>query len=617
MRTNTIRRAVLGALASITVLAIAPASMATAKGRPASGDVEVWLTILHNNDAESKLINAGGTQSMYGGAARFVTLMNQLKTEATTRQPGDRNPAWPRREVLVVTAGDNFLAGPEFNASLSKGPPYYDSMVIDLAGYDVLGIGNHEFDFGPDVFADFVSGNEVPVPYVSANLDFSGEPRLAALVAEGRLARSAVVVKKGVRIGIIGVTTPLLPFISSPRNVVATDVASAVNAEVAQLKRRQVDKIVLVSHLQGINEELALVPQLRDVDVVLAGGGSEVLSKPGLPLVPGDRPLPDVTYPLIVKDADGREVPVVTAEGNYKYVGRLVVGFDRQGRVVAIDHDRSGPVRVSGNPADPDYVAPDPVVEARVTEPVQASIDSLAANVLALSEVPLDGRRSNVRRVETNVGNLATDGLLWQARQLAAAAGLPMPRVALQNGGGIRNDNVIPAGNVTELNTFQILPFSNFVSILPAVPRAELKAVLENAYSRVEFSDGRFAQVAGLRVTYDRAGVAGIGANSASGTRVRNVVLDDGTMIVQDGAVVPGPGVNVATIDFLARGGDQYPFVTPFVNVGASYQQALANYLVTGLAGRVTAAAYPVGGEGRITCISSNPAAAACPVAAP
>jgi 5'-nucleotidase/UDP-sugar diphosphatase len=90
------------------------------------------------------------------------------------------------------------------------------------------------------------------------------------------------------------------------------------------------------------------------------------------------------------------------------------------------------------------------------------------------------------------------------------------------------------------------------------------------------------------------------------GTRVQEVELDDGTAIVQGGDVVAGaPDIDVATIDFLARGGDQYPFgELPFTSVGVSYQQALLNYIQQ-LPGAplpvISAADYPEGGEGRIT----------------
>jgi 5'-nucleotidase len=60
--------------------------------------------------------------------------------------------------------------------------------------------------------------------------------------------------------------------------------------------------------------------------------------------------------------------------------------------------------------------------------------------------------------------------------------------------------------------------------------------------------------------------------------------------------------LNVATIDFLARGGDEYPYRgASFTTLGASYQQALASYIEDALSGLITAADYPTGGEGRIT----------------
>jgi 5'-nucleotidase len=70
---------------------------------------------------------------------------------------------------------------------------------------------------------------------------------------------------------------------------------------------------------------------------------------------------------------------------------------------------------------------------------------------------------------------------------------------------------------------------------------------------------------------------------------------------VQDGVVVPGAPISVATNDFSARGGDQYPFRgIPFTTVGLTYQQALARYISKDLGGVISAADYPVGGEGRI-----------------
>ena len=113
------------------------------------------------------------------------------------------------------------------------------------------------------MLADFIEsfGDDAP-PFVSANLDLSGEPRLAALASSGDIVSSTVLSDRGERIGIVGATTPLLPAISSPRNVrVLADVAGIVQRQVDALTRRSVNKIILVSHLQSVEEDRALVPR--------------------------------------------------------------------------------------------------------------------------------------------------------------------------------------------------------------------------------------------------------------------------------------------------------------------------------------------------------------------
>lgn len=193
-----------------------------------------------------------------------------------------------------------------------------------------------------------------------------------------------------------------------------------------------------------------------------------------------------------------------------------------------------------------------------------------------------------------------------QANELAGSFGVPPADVGLQNGGGIRNNNLIPAGNITELHTFQIAAFANFVSIVPDIPPAQFKEIMENAVSAMPNADGRFAQISGFRMVYSLSGTPQVVDNAGTiltpGSRVVEIQLDDGTYIVQAGAVVPGaPSVNITTNDFSARGGDQYPFRgAPFTTLGVTYQQALFNYIVDGLGGLISAADYPEGGEGRI-----------------
>jgi 5'-nucleotidase len=199
---------------------------------------------------------------------------------------------------------------------------------------------------------------------------------------------------------------------------------------------------------------------------------------------------------------------------------------------------------------------------------------------------------------------------------LASDFGVPEADVAVQNGGGIRNDSIIPAGDITELDTFAMVPFPNFVTVFPEISRDTFKAVLENAVSRIDppaapGGSGRFAQAAGFSFVFDTTGDAMLidsdGTVLVPGTRVQEVVLEGGTVLVTGGSVVAGDPISVAVVDFTARGGDQYPWGgAPFTVLGISYQQALSAYIQSptadgGLGGLISAADYPEGGEGRIT----------------
>jgi 5'-nucleotidase / UDP-sugar diphosphatase len=328
-----------------------------------------------------------------------------------------------------------------------------------------------------------------------------------------------------------------------------------------------------------------------------------VLGMPGDLYVPGDHTAIQDTYPFWVDDADDIATPVVTTAGDYKYLGRLRTRFAEDNTLTGVDELRSRMLRVAGG-GFPDAVAADTFVQRNVVEPIKAYIADLADNVIAQSEVRLDGRNPDpIRLTESNLGNLMADSQLWAGRELAAEYGARSPDVAIQNGGGIRNNNLLPPtapGSITELDTYSIAPFPNFLAV-QEVGGQELKDLLENGYRALPAANGRFAQIAGMTVEVDvaaRAQEQGEGdAITVAGERVRSVVLDDGTVVVQDGAVVVDASwtVGVAVSDFLARGGDNYPFrdTDDFSVLGISYQRTLYRYIVEGLGGQITAADYP------------------------
>ena len=545
----------------------------------------VTVTILHNNDGESKLLS--DVESGFPGVARFVAAMRELQAAADG-------------PVVSLTSGDNFLASLELGVSLDREGPMHDSVALSGV-YDAMALGNHDFDFGPDVTARFIEGFDPPIPFLSANIDVSAEPALAALAERGLVAPSTVIETGGERIGVIGAVTPWLANISSPRNVVVSAVLPAVQAEADRLAADGVNKIILVSHLQDVNEEVALVAELTGVDVVIAGGGDDLLANPGDTCQPNEEPVSP--YPMWVDDASSTAVPVVTAPGGYRCIGKLEVTFDADGNVTAATGSSIG-VALDREP--------DPAVQADVVEPLTSAVALVDSTQIGTSDVDLEGRKPVLRTQSTNIGSLMADALRVRGAQLAPGFGVAAPQVAVSNGGGLRNDSIIPAGTVSVGTAWDIAPFNN-VLVTAEVPRATLAELLERALNALPGASGQFPHVSGMTVTYDPVGAAqGVDRDGdcqliePTGTRLREVTLDDGTQIVTNGEVVPGDPVALATVDFLAGGGDCYPLGDiSFTRLGVTYQQALADYIGEDLGGVISASQYPVDGGNRISAMAA------------
>lgn len=621
------------------------------------------LTLLHNNDGESALLgqvsNAGGTQLPVAGVAAFASVNDREIRNA--RSQGN--------SVVNVYAGDAFLASSSLACSLPPAPPttpVFDAVAQRQIDYDAHVLGNHEFDFNPDFLQRFIEGfrtnGRLTQPFLSANLDFSGEPGFAALLdadgtitgttTEGRVVAKSKIVNDrvtGGRFGVVGATTPALPTISSPRNVTVTPdlstTAAAVQAEVDRLTDDfGVERIIFVSHLQNLNNDRALVELLSGVDVAVAGGGDELLTNPSvddaIELLPGEGPSAG-TYPTLQADATGASVPIVTSSGNYRYNGRLDVVFDANGQVASVDSADSYPRRVI--PTSPaatalgltDAVVPDGPITTSAVNPVAACTAALDNPIVATEVVLNTARGTNSftapgnRVAETNTGNTVTDGFLASYDRYAPAAGLPPrgpgnPVVAVQNGGGIRDTvgPVLPVGGavpgtISRKNTLDTLSFlTNSMTVVNNVSPAQLKEILERSGASLPSAGGQFLQVGGMRVQYSVAGTPQVitgGVVTTPGSRVVSVELADGTPLVAAGAVVPGaPSVRLVTNSFTAGGGDNYTTLaaippTGKVNLGATYEQAWVEYLqglpVGGGATlpTITAALYPPGGTGRIT----------------
>jgi 5'-nucleotidase/UDP-sugar diphosphatase len=247
--------------------------------------------------------------------------------------------------------------------------------------------------------------------------------------------------------------------------------------------------------------------------------------------------------------------------------------------------------------------------------------------------VLLDVSREGSRGSETNTGNLVTDAYLYIYDQQAPTNGLPPrgsanPVIAVQNGGGIRQNagDILPVGgsvpgSITRQNTLDVLAFlTNVVSVVQDVTPADLKQILERSASTT--GGGQFLQIGTLRVVYDLSQTFQVietdGTVTTPGNRVVSAVLEDGTKMVDNGAVVTGaPNVAIVTNSFTADGGDNYPWLGSNPNkvlFPTTYEQAWVEYLLSfpapagGLPTIPDSGPYQPGGEGRITLLNISPA---------
>ncbi len=536
---------------------------------------------------------------------------------------GDPSLAEPLREAYAALLGVPVEQLPELTQDLGR----VDMAVLSAIGVQASALGNHEFDLGTTVLAnaiDFAAGDDGVTaigplfPYLSANLDFSGDAALSRLytpdlqaaddyaataedvtapeTAAGgpRIAPWTTIEENGETIGVLGVTTQILSSISSTGGVEVLDpdgdgavdntdeLAAVLQPYVDQMTAQGIDKVVLLSHLQQYQLELDLATKLSDVDVIVAGGSHALFADDGTPLRTGD--VPAEGYPVIQAGADGNPVAVVNTPSEYSYVGRLVVGFDENGVVIPAETDtaESRPYAATDETVAELWGNENPFAEGSrgaivqgLTDAVDQVIDAKDGEVFGFTDVYLEGRRSAVRAEETNLGDLTGDANLAAARAVD-----PSTAISIKNGGGIRAeigtngtdavpeplppqanpDAGKPEGGISQLDIENALRFNNGLSLVTLTAEG-LKAVLESAVARVEpgATPGSFPQVAGIEFSFD--------PTLPAGQRVQSLAVVDeaGTptdVLVRDGAIEGDAAreLRVVTLNFLAEGGDGYAF---------------------------------------------------------
>lgn len=387
----------------------------------------VKLTIVHFSDLDRMEEKSGR-----GGVARLASVI------AAERRRGGN--------VLVTFAGD--AISPSLLSGLDRGA--HMIALLNRLGLTAMTLGNHEFDFGPEVAQRRIA--EASFPVLGANhRDADGE------IIDG--AKASIMVAAGrFKIGIFGLTTTGTAVKSSPGSVVFRPAVEVAAEQARELRAAGADLVVALAHTDS-GEDAALLAK-GDVDLLLSG----------------DDHVLRVEY-------DGR---AAFAESGAQADRITVIDLELD------EVERPEGKRFVWSPAfrviDSARVEPDPAVAAAV----QGYLDRLSGEldaVVGRTTTALDSRRTTVRGREAAIGNLFAD-----AMRAATQAD-----IAIVNGGGIRGDRTYPPGTaLTRRDILGELPFGDKTVVIE-VTGSDVIAALENGLS----GGGRFPHFSGLRVVYD------------------------------------------------------------------------------------------------------------------
>lgn len=409
-------------------------------------DCPVRVTLLQVNDVYQFAPVDGGTR---GGLARVATLRKKIIAESP--------------HTLFLMAGDTI--SPSIESNTYKGAQMIEAW--NAAGLDYATLGNHEFDFGPDVLLQRMG--ESKFKWLAANVIDKNTGQLF-----GNTPEFIVREFDGVKIGLFGILLPETIQTSRPGpNVEILDPCETANRVIPKIHAAGAQVIVALTHLSMAEDKQ--LARCSGVDVIIGGHEHTLLES-----MAGRAPIFKMT-------ADAREM------------GRIDLNIDKKtGKLESIDWKI---IPVTNEYAD------DPSFAA-LNQKYGALLKSLEQTV-GRTAVELDMKSENVRTRETNMGNFIAD-----AYRKATGAD-----VALVNGGSIRADALIKAGLLSKRDVLSSLPFNNKVLKIQ-ISGATLRAALEHGVGSigVEMQPGRFPQVSGIRFSFD--------ASRNPGERVTNVTVN-------------------------------------------------------------------------------------------
>ena len=436
---------------SAALILCMPLSMtvsAQTAGNQEDGDAVQEVIIYHTNDTHGYLNGDG--EEIVG-----IALAAGLK-ESTPNS-------------ILVDAGDATQGLPL--ASLTKGADVIELM--NLAGYDLMTPGNHEFDFGTETFLS--NAQKADFPVLAANIYRNGSPLLKD-VQEDSSGCHAVLEQNGVRIGFFGLTTADTASSTNPagiKDLEFRDEIETAKTEINHLEEEGADVIVAMCHMGNMDASCtsadladAMTGEYQDkIDIIIDG------------------------HSHTVENEETNGILIVQTGSGMAGIGKLTL--EVRGDEVSASEELLGP-------ADLADIVPDAAVAERLKQ-IESSQSDLLGETVGTTETTLWAGQVGVvaltRLVETNYGNFTADAFRSAAETYLQTLGTDtdLPVIAVENGGGIRA--MSPNGDITMGDLISAFPFSNTIYLKKVTP-AILYEVMEVSGTALDGQGNRNASSA-------------------------------------------------------------------------------------------------------------------------
>src|SRR5713101_1707329 len=429
------RRAFLKTISQAGLLCAAP-SFARAAETLNPGTVNI--SILHTTDLHGHIlptVDYRGNPDL-GGLARCVTQIRRWRRQ--------------NRNSILIDVGDVYQGT---DVSLRTN----GALMIDLFNhlkYDAWIVGNHEFDWGVEPFMNALTKSKMPV--LAANMSMEGKASGEILDSENPFAKVRPYLLReidGIKIAIIGVTTPGMPFWFRPEFIRGFDFEYAVEPvrrAMTKAKSDGADAIVLAGHMglkprnggdDFANNVVALTSEFPEAAAFIAGHTHQTIPT-------------RLTNGVLLTQADHFGI----------HVGRLNLTFDRASKQLL---QREARCELMNNRIPMDHV-----VLSRTKPQLDASASALAQPIGTLAEtLHVRGRPDEPSEVEALIGAAILEAL--RERGIAVDGAM--------HGVFDEKSNFV-AGPKTVNDIWNLIPFENYVVTAELTPE-EIKTVVEEVYA--------------------------------------------------------------------------------------------------------------------------------------